>query len=163
MRALATAFAALTILDAPALAEIIDGARIHVLDGDTVALPCATPSPGCAEKLRFYGIDAPEVSGPRCEGELMLALQAKEALRALLRGPIIVVRGEPGTGRTVDPYGRTLGTLVLVEDEKGAPGGDVQRVMIQRGLAPTYAKGPKAKEARRAYWCGLATVAGPFN
>lgn len=162
MRALA-AIVALTIVAAPARAEIVDGARIHVIDGDTVALPCSTPSPGCAEKLRFYGIDAPEVSGPRCEGELVLALQAKEAMRALLRGPIIVVRGEPGTGRTVDPYGRTLETLVRVENEKGAPRGDVQRVMIQRGLALAYAKGAKAKEARRAFWCGLATVAEPFN
>lgn len=137
-----------------AQAEILDGASIRVIDGDTVALPCAAPAPGCSERLRFYAIDSPEVSAPRCEGKLVFALQAKEMMRALLQRPIIVVRGEPGTGRTVDPYGRTLGTLARVEDDKGAPRGDVQRVMLQRGLALRYAPGARAKEARRAFWCG---------
>lgn len=77
-------------------------------------------------------------------------------MRALRHGPIVVVPGEPGTGRMVDPYGRPLGTLVRIEDEPGAPRGDVQRVILQRGLALNYVKGVKAKERRRAFWCGEA-------
>lgn len=138
----------------PVKAEIIDGSRIFVIDGDTVALPCAAPAPGCSEKIRLYAIDAPEMSKPRCEGELALALQAKEAMRALLRGPIVVLRGEPGSGRMVDPYGRTLGTLVRVDDAPDAPRGDVQRVLLDRGLALPYSAGAPAKKRRRAYWCG---------
>ena len=48
----------LIVIAVPASAETIDGNRIIVLDGDTVALPCATPSAGCAEMVRFVDIDA---------------------------------------------------------------------------------------------------------
>lgn len=45
-----------------ASAETIDGAAIRVIDGDTVALPCASERgiyPGCAERIRLDAIDAP--------------------------------------------------------------------------------------------------------
>ena len=42
----------------PAAAETIDGSRIIVLDGDTVALPCVVPARGCAGKIRLLDIDA---------------------------------------------------------------------------------------------------------
>ena len=52
------------LLTSPASAttyEAVDGNRIIVLDGDTVALPCKTPGPGCSERIRLLDIDAPEV------------------------------------------------------------------------------------------------------
>ncbi len=48
---------------ARAHAETIDGDRIRIIDGDTVALPCDPARgiyPGCAERVRLVGIDAPE-------------------------------------------------------------------------------------------------------
>lgn len=67
-------------LATPAAAEIVDGARVEVTDGDTVALPCAAPCK--RERLRFYRMDSPELSGPRCEGELSLAEAARDRMRA---------------------------------------------------------------------------------
>ncbi|MDT3377356.1 hypothetical protein FZC33_00495 [Labrys sp. KNU-23] len=55
------------LLTSPASAttyEAVDGNRIIVLDGDTVALPCKTPGPGCSERIRLLDIDAPEVFIP---------------------------------------------------------------------------------------------------
>lgn len=153
MRALlAVAFVA--TLAAPASAETLDGARIVVIDGDTVALPCAAPAPGCAERLRLPAIDAPELAHARCEAETVIALAAKERLRDLLRGPVAVRRGDPATGLTQDRYGRTLGTLERLAAEPGRPAGDVQGEMLRLGLALPYAPGAQAWETRRAYWCG---------
>jgi len=47
-----------------ASAEKLDGRRIFVIDGDTVALPCKHPAPGCAERIRLTAIDAPETYHP---------------------------------------------------------------------------------------------------
>jgi hypothetical protein len=49
----------------PASAETIDGNRIVVIDGDTVALPCTKPEPGCAERVRLVDIDAPATGEAR--------------------------------------------------------------------------------------------------
>ena len=70
----------------PAWAETVDGNRIIVLDGDTVALPCATPFAGCAEKVRFVDIDAPETLHPDCDEGLKAGLKAKARLAQLIRG-----------------------------------------------------------------------------
>jgi endonuclease YncB( thermonuclease family) len=70
----------------PAHAEFHDGNRIIILDGDTVALPCASPSPGCAEKIRFIDIDAPETLHPDCDAGLADGLKAKARLVELIRG-----------------------------------------------------------------------------
>ena len=51
----------------PAWAETVDGNRITVLDGDTVALPRAKQFAGCAEKISFVDIDAPETCHPDCD------------------------------------------------------------------------------------------------
>lgn len=150
-----TILAALMLaLAAPAQAETLDGARIIVIDGDTIALPCARPAPGCAERVRLYAIDAPELRGARCEAESVLALAAKERLRALMSGRVEIVRGEPGTHRIRDGFGRTLGTVIRIGAAPGLPAGDVQDDLLKRGLALIYKPGAAAKEARRAFWCG---------
>lgn len=154
MRNLASALAITILTAASAAAETLDGARIIVIDGDTVALPCAAPARGCAERLRLHAIDAPELRGARCEAEAVLALAAKERLRALLSGPVEIVRGEPITGRPRDVYGRTLGAILRPSAAPGLPAGDVAADLLARGLAEPWAPGADAKERRRAAWCG---------
>lgn len=56
-------------LATPASAEAIPGERIVVIDGDTVALPCAQPRPRCSERVRLYSIDAPEIRGAAAKFE----------------------------------------------------------------------------------------------
>lgn len=139
---IATAFAVLPLLQARA--ETIDGARIIILDGDTVALPCDPARgiyPGCAEKIRLEGIDAPESYHPRCEAELAPALAAKARLGALIRGrPVVITR----TGK--DRYGRTLGHLT-------ADGRSVEETLLAEGLALPWASGRAAWADRCRHWC----------
>lgn len=128
MRAILAAL--ILALAEPARAEIVDGARIEVVDGDTLELPCTAPCN--RERLRFFGIDSPELSSPRCEGEQALAIAARDRMRALMAGRVEIVRGEPSTGRMRDRYGRTLGTVLRLDAAPGLPAGDVQRDMLAR-------------------------------
>ena len=61
----------------PASAEIFDGRRAVIIDGDTIALG--------DERVRLLNIDAPESFRSRCERELVMGLKAKERLAALAR------------------------------------------------------------------------------
>lgn len=133
---------------ARAHAETIDGDRIHIVDGDTVALPCDPARgiyPGCAERIRLVGIDAPETgTRARCEAEAVAGLEAKAALAGLIRGrPVEITR----TG--VDRYGRTLARLT-------AGGIDVDAAMLVAGAAIPYAPGRAAWADRCRHWCPSA-------
>lgn len=124
---------ALLMLAVPAGAETIDGSRIIVVDGDTVALPGG-------ERIRLLDIDAPESFQSACEAELVAGLKAKERLRSLLDSqPVTVERA----GR--DVFTRTLAHL-------RTPAGDVAAVLLRERLALRYVPGRKAE--RTAYWCG---------
>ena len=114
-------------------AETIDGSRIVIIDGDTVALPGG-------ERIRLLDIDAPESFRSACEAELVAGLKAKERLAGLLRGQDVTI--ERG-GR--DVYRRTLARL-FTED------GDVGEILLLEGLALPYVPGRKAQ--RTARWCG---------
>jgi micrococcal nuclease len=127
----------------PASAEVIDGNRIVIIDGDTVALPCAVPARGCAEKIRFIDIDAPESFRPHCENERAVGLQAKARVAELLRGATVYVER---SGRK-DRYRRTLANLTTAD-------GDVGAVLMKEGLAVAYRPGKAAKAGRIAHWCG---------
>ncbi|MCP1556653.1 UNVERIFIED_ORG: endonuclease YncB(thermonuclease family) [Methylobacterium sp. SuP10 SLI 274] len=133
-----------TLAIRPASAERFDGDRLIVLDGDTVALPCAVPARGCAEKVRLSGIDTPEVSRPRCEAERISGLKAKERLAGLIRGQAV----ELARAGETDRYGRTLGTLRV-------PAGEVGAILMREGLAVAYRPGRKAWEERADHWCRL--------
>lgn len=126
----------LLALCAAASAETIDGAKIHVIDGDTVALPSG-------EHLRLAGIDAPETWHPRCQAELEIGRAATTRLRQLLAGQVEI--GRDGTDR----YGRTLGRLSTAS-------GNVETSLIADGLAVPYLPGRAAWLARRDHWCGDA-------
>jgi len=128
---------------AAARAEVLDGDRIVIIDGDTVALPCAVPARGCAEKIRFIDIDAPESFQPHCDHERAVGLQAKARVAELLRGATVYVER---SGRK-DRYGRTLANLTTAD-------GDVGAVLLREGLAVPYRPGKVEKAARIAHWCG---------
>jgi len=123
-------------------AEVVDGNRIVIIDGDTVALPCAVPARGCAEKIRFIDIDAPETFRPTCENERAVGLRAKARVAELLRGATVYVER---SGRK-DRYGRTLANLTTAD-------GDVGAVLIREGLAVPYRPGKTAKSDRIGHWC----------
>lgn len=130
-----------------ARAETIDGDRITIVDGDTVALPC-DPShgiyPGCAERIRLVGIDAPEAHRARCEAERVSGLAAKAALADLIRGHMIEITR---VGR--DRYGRTLARLA-------ADGVDVEGSMLATGHAVLYVPSRAAWADRCRHWCPSA-------
>mgnify|MGYP000940658426 CR=1 FL=1 len=128
-----------------ASAETIDGNRITIIDGDTVALPCDPARgiyPGCAERVRLAGIDAPEVgTHARCPAEATAGLEAKAALAGLIRGrPVEVIR----TG--VDRYHRTMARLSV-------DGKDVDAAMLVAGTALPYRPGRAAWADRCRHWC----------
>lgn len=136
--------AGIVLLARPVMAETIEGDRIHVVDGDTVALPCPPETRGrrgCAERARLLDIDAPEMWHPRCERELARGLDAKARLRALLTGPVEIAR------HGHDRYGRTLARLT-------APAGDVGAALLADGLAVRWRPGPEAWAERARHWCG---------
>ena len=122
--------------------DVTSGNRIFVIDGDTIALPCVQPAPGCAEKIRLQGIDTPETFNPSCEAERAAGLRAKERLVELIRGKDVTVSR---SGR--DRYGRTLGDV-------RADGADVGAVLVNEGFALPYEPGSRAKASRIAHWCG---------
>lgn len=142
VKLLALSFAMLASAIGATHAETIDGRRIFVLDGDTVALPCSAPAPGCAEKIRLLAIDAPETYHAHCDAELKAGLAAKARLLNLLRaGPVAVQRsGE------IDRYGRTLGNLATAAGDAGA-------MLMREGLALPYRPGSRAKSERMMHWC----------
>ncbi|EIM26682.1 thermonuclease family protein [Microvirga lotononidis] len=113
-------------------AETIDGRRVVIIDGDTIALG----------RERLLNVDTPETFRPRCDADLVAGLRAKERLAELLRaGPVGIDRhGE-------DRYRRTLARL-------SAGGRDVGEILIAEGLALPWRDGRAAWEERRRHWCG---------
>lgn len=129
--------------------ELVDGDRIVIIDGDTIALPCE-PSLGLcrSERIRILNIDAPETGRARCEAERIAGLAAKEALARHLRGrSITITRCEPETGRCEDRYRRTLARL-------STPAGDIGAALVASGHALPWRPGPDAARARAQHWCG---------
>lgn len=135
---------ALALLSIPARAETIDGDRIVIIDGDTVALPCDPAKGiyrGCSEHIRLVDIDAPETFRPRCEAERPAGLAAKARVAELLHGHMVTVTR---TGR--DRYGRTLACV-------SADGIEIGADLIARGLALPYTPGRAAWADRCRHWC----------
>ncbi|GGC70416.1 thermonuclease family protein [Chelatococcus reniformis] len=136
---LRTALLCLALAAAPATAETVDGRRITIIDGDTVALPA--PSPGAPqERVRLLDVDTPETWQSRCEDELAVGLIAKQRLRELLAGPVTVER------HGHDRYRRTLARLY-------AGGREVGAVLLSEELAVRWRPGRDAWEQRLAHWC----------
>ena len=138
------ALAAIAVLLLPAEArELLQGpyeARvIEVLDGDTLVVRARIWLGTEMElRVRLYGVDAPELKG-RCEAEVRLARDAKDALAGLVRSGAIRLRNIR--------YGKYAGRVVArVETEHGE---DVALLLSARNLVRAYAGG------RRPDWCAL--------
>lgn len=125
---------ALAMLCSASAAVALDGSRLRVIDGDTVALG--------SERIRLAAIDAPELQHPRCPAEQRLALTARDRLAALVKGRDVQIRRQ---GR--DRYGRTLATLSV-------GGRDIGTVLVSEGLAIAWVPGRAGYEARFDHWCG---------
>lgn len=118
----------LLLMVAPASAMDLCGSAKRVtclVDGDTLWLQ--------GEKIRIEGLDAPEISQPKCSAERRLGNQARDTLLTLLNsGEISIVR------HGQDRYGRTLADVSV-------DGVDVARSIIDAGLGREY-------QGRRS-WC----------
>ena len=118
---------------APASAEVVDGARIYITDGDTIRLPTG-------ERVRLAGIDTAEMP-PRaaCDREVKLALDAKARLQELIRNADEVTLRRPPGERDADRYGRLLRDVLVDGQDAGA-------ILVEEGLAQVW-------QGRKAEWC----------
>ncbi|PKB14810.1 hypothetical protein B0I00_2412 [Novosphingobium kunmingense] len=120
-------------IDPPVTACGAGPAQTCVIDGDTIKVGART--------IRVIGIDAPEISPPRCVEEAAKGLAARDRLVALAnQGPFFLT----GTGE-VDEYSRELFNLVRVRSDNSLQ--SLAQEMIDGGFARPYAGG-----ARRP-WC----------
>lgn len=111
-----------------------DNCRVlHVVDGDTADIWCASTS---IERARFVGFDAPELFSPKCVSELIAAQKAKWALRRFLFDGVDL---HLQRGR-LDRYDRRLITLWLGRIP-------LSQKMIIGGYARAYGGGV------RTGWC----------
>lgn len=112
-----------------AQARSFQGVVTHISDGDTFWVRPA--SGGEPRKVRFQGIDAPEICQP-------FGLQSRDALAARLLHQSVWI----GT-RARDSYGRVLGRVTLGGEDVGA-------WMVLKGYAWSYhyrrSAGPYAAE-----------------
>lgn len=100
-----------------------------VVDGDTIRYR--------GDKIRIADINAPEVSEPKCDGELELGEKATDRLLALLNdGPFTL---KPLPDRDEDKYGRLLRTVT-----RG--GRSLGEVLVAEGLAERW-------RGYRRDWC----------
>jgi micrococcal nuclease len=93
-------------------------------------------------EIRIASIDAPETRHAQCAAEKQLGKAATAMLRKLLsKGRVTVARGDPKSGRMIDKYGRTLGTVYI-------DGHDAGVLLIGAGLARPW-------RGKRWPWCTL--------
>lgn len=118
----------------PDLAETVEGGKIRVVDGDTVAIG--------KTRIRLMGIDTAEIHEPRCPSEKLAGEIAKLALEDLLKGKTVTILSDGA-----DRYGRTLARLKV-------DGRDVGQTLINKGYAIEWRPGEAAYAARQKHWCG---------
>lgn len=124
--------------------EKIEGIVVHVADGDTLTVRSGTFGNFKKEKVRLYGIDAPEMNQ-------MYGPESKEWLLSRVMGQPVTVEKE-----NVDQYGRLVGRVYAKEKY-------INMEAVQAGMAwyyKQYAKGEgdlfraeeKARRARAGLW-----------
>jgi micrococcal nuclease len=128
-------------------------AVVRVVDGDTIVVD----QNGKDEKVRFIGVDTPEIVDPRkplqCFGK-----EASAETHRLLDGKLVNLGEDPSQG-TLDKYGRTLAYVFLPD------GTNVNEALILTGFAHEYtyhlpykyqaefkAAERVAREAKRGLW-----------
>lgn len=111
---------------------------VRVYDGDTFTAD-ARPWPGVTIRVavRLKGVDAPEIRG-KCEEEKRLAVESREALKALLgdAGKVLLEKIERGKYA-----GRVVARVT------GQDGRDVTEAMLRSGHGRPYDGG------QRQGWC----------
>lgn len=109
---------------------------VSVYDGDTFTAD-AQPWPGITIRVtvRLQGVDAPEIRG-QCEGERRLAVEARDALKALLGDSVVLEDVQRG---------KYAGRVVARVTAQG--GRDATDAMIQAGYGRPYHGGQRRK------WC----------
>ena len=148
---IAIAFMAAQLIarSAAAAPHLVQGERIHVVDGDTVDLPCPSRLACVRERVRILNIDAPETRGARCAAERKAGFAATRRLESLLRSGRVSVARCDARGRCEDRAGRTLARLAV-------NGADVGEALIASGHALPWRDGAPARAQRIAHWCGRA-------
>ena len=99
-RARLLALLLLVLVAPPAAAGWIDGSVVRVVDGDTIAVQLADR----VEKIRYIGVNAPEIHHP-IRGEEPGGREAAEVNRRLVAGRHVRLELDV---RTRDRYGRLL-------------------------------------------------------
>lgn len=138
--ALALLLAAGSLLPAAAAPDTLKGKVVSVADGDTITIRLKD---GSTEKVRLFGIDAPEKDQP-------YGNEAKRKLNDLVYNKSVTVKTQD-----TDDYGRVVGTLVL-------NGKDINLAMVKAGCAwhykhyaPDNTKLAEAEKSARAAKAGL--------
>ena len=118
----------ISVIAFPAVA-LAGAPSTRAIDGDTIDLD--------GERVRILNIDAPEIRHAHCDAERRLGLVARDRMTVLLRGRLMLKRGDGG--RMKDRHGRTLARLYV-------DGEDVGEILIRENLARPW-------EGQRRSWC----------
>ncbi len=102
-------------------------------DGDT----CYVMFAGKNDKIRLLELDTPEISKPKCDAELELAIKARDFLNDLIKNAEFI---EFKTDYERDYFGRILTYLII-------DGKDVSTLLVKNDLGVVYKKGHKMD------WC----------
>lgn len=140
------------LLSTPALADRIQARVVRVSDGDTVVI--STGPNRKNERVRLYGIDAPETKQP-------YGAESKSYLQRRIHSQLVTVEFNER-----DHYGRIVGRIFF-------NGKDINLEMIQQGWAwcyrqyckdPAYARAEEAaKQARIGIWRSSAPPTPPWE
>jgi len=94
----------------PFIPPVTGGKVIKVYDGDTITIASKLPlinSPVYRFSVRLSGIDSAEIKG-KTFAEKEAAVQARDALRELIMGKMVTLKGV-----STEKYGRVLATVYL--------------------------------------------------
>ena len=133
--------------------ESVTGNVLRVADGDTIEFQ---PDEGPQRRVRFQGIDAPELHQE-------FGMDSFKYLKSLIAGKRIMVKVDK-----IDQYGRYVGRIWLLQDEKGLPPVDVEEKMLEAGLAWHFSRynqeqklsqaQKKARDAKRGLWANPDSI-----
>lgn len=122
------------VADAPAVSETVsDPSRVElvrVIDGDTIVVD----DKGDEQKVRFLGIDTPEISHGGDEAGEPCGEEAREMTEDLIAGDEVELRADDAQPAQ-DRYGRRL---AYVESD----GKDLSAELLAAGLAEIYHSAP---------------------
>ena len=128
-----------------ARADVIEPWQVRVIDGDTIALNGKT--------IHLVGFIAPETRDAQCKAERDLGDKAARRMRDLILAgrldysPVICPCPAATLGKWFCNFGRTCGTLKT-------NGRDVGDILVEEGLAATYACGRAGCPKTTRLWCG---------